>query len=64
MCFQICAARNFHKAFLTIRPRNACCRRTIAFMKESGSGALINGNATVDRATFAHRARPGAWNGQ
>jgi len=33
-------------------------------MKESGSGALINGNAAGDRATFAHRARPGVWNGQ
>jgi hypothetical protein len=46
-CFRICGARNFHKASKTIRPR--LHRRTV-----------INGNAAIDRATFAHRANPGA----
>jgi hypothetical protein len=46
-CFRICVARNFHKASKTIRPRQTC--RTV-----------INSNAASDRATFAHRASPGA----
>ena len=47
LCFQICVAQNFHNASKTIRPRRH--RRTV-----------INGNAAVDRATFAHRVNPGA----
>ena len=46
-CFRIYVARNFHNASKTIRPRQKC--RTV-----------INGNAASDRATFAHRASPGA----
>ena len=48
-CFRIYVARNFHNASKTIRPRQTC--RTV-----------INGNAASDRATFAHRASPGAEN--
>jgi hypothetical protein len=48
-CFQIYVAQNFHKASKTIRARRH--RRTV-----------INGNAAIDRATFAHRANPGAEN--
>ena len=46
-CIRIYVARNFHNVSKTIRPRQAC--RTV-----------INGNAASDRATFAHRASPGA----